>query len=1407
MPIFTAICACVQSWLLPMILIIGMGGHLRAATDITMESVSPAAGTFITGGVLTITVTFDQSMLITVAGNPTLALDSGGVATYLGGTATSNSMDFTYTVAATDTSLALSTVVNPINLNGSTIVESAHPATSADLTLAKTTLPSGGGAPYIINPPAVISTIQVSDAGANYTTGQAVLLAVTFNQSVDVTGQPTMALNSGGTASYLSGSGTAVLTFLNIVSSTDASAGLQCANSPNPIALSGGTVVNTNDSSIAANLTFITAGNLLSSVNGQPATINYTQPATITAISGVQPGGAYVPGNAIDLTVTFSTPVVVSSGTPPSIALNSQGSGSMGSDEAIYASGSGSNILTFHYAIASGNATAMLGYAANPVSLNTSTITNLNDSAVTAVVNLAAGSVVSAANGQHYSISSPAPVTVTGMAVSQANGNYVSGQSLTITVSMSGAVDVAGTPTISLNSGSVASYVSGTGTSALVFSYVIGASDLSALLDVTTATPFALPGGATITNIGTPVTANLTCSTPGAVGSISHGQSISINEATFGITGIIVGVAGGNYQTGSVLPIQVTFSGPVLVSGPTQTIALNSLGTAYYASGSATNTLTFNYTVLAGDYATTLNLTSNSPIALNSGQILDDAPGNAAANLAFTLGTALRDGSSNTFSINGPPIAYLAGGTTMNVVGLTFSPTAPPYEVLLAPSAAVGPTPAAGVLVQNLTITLVDHPDGTAESIGIKTGQDLTAPPFPVVTIGSFDNLTGTIVISSGTASTPHPSPALDGADYATILQSIVYRNANPLVATPGPRTIQFVLTDQNGHPSAVSTATITVSANRPQVFLTGNIASPDNTFSYSQASGGPQLICPAASINNPTPIWIYTFDGTEYNPFWLYEMTGTSNLILDSAPSVLDTLSIVMTNPDGTGIFTDGSESITFTLPTNYAYGAGVPGMFLAFTEDYIDPYPMYSIEPTGPIFSGATSLSISMAGGQNTNGQAVQRIWKNTGITQRFPIPTSVMQTILQSIQYTNSSSNPTQFGTHRQISFIVSNTSTSSPAVTSVAATCTITISPSNVAPVISSTGSYSILEGASNVHLGNQSISDADGNGHNETLTLSVSNGTLHLSGSTTGLTVTGNSSSSIVIVGPLNAGTGLLANAMGNISYTPNPLSNGLDHYVISLNDNGNSSPNGNDPANALTDTVSIPINVTPTNQPPQIIVPVTQHASENASFNFTQSIVVSDPDLNSSGILQVMVTSQHGSLSLFSTTGLSFTWATPDAFGTPQGSVTAGQFYPSMIFRGAISDINNALAQIAYIGGQNFYGDDTISVVVNDLGQSGQWDATPQNLPPQAPPWLAHGPTTVMPFAQSWTVTQPFTVSVAFVNQIPQIVANNPLLVPAGSQLALTGGAYTAPTVYPQLGMPLAAIPVRLQPTWERHGA
>ncbi|MBX9625950.1 MAG: PKD domain-containing protein [Gemmataceae bacterium] len=179
--------------------------------------------------------------------------------------------------------------------------------------------------------------------------------------------------------------------------------------------------------------------------------------------------------------------------------------------------------------------------------------------------------------------------------------------------------------------------------------------------------------------------------TPDAVG--LYGVRVDVADGdgghatASGVVAVLTGVAAapavagvtspspnGTYGAGAVIPVAVTFTQPVTVTGMPK-LALNSGGTAVYASGSGTDTLTFSYTVGAGDAAADLDAASATALTLNGGSIT--GPG-AAADLTLPApGAAGSLAANKNLVIEASALAVVefrvvyGTGRTFNVLGST----------------------------------------------------------------------------------------------------------------------------------------------------------------------------------------------------------------------------------------------------------------------------------------------------------------------------------------------------------------------------------------------------------------------------------------------------------------------------------------------------------------------------------------------------------------------------------------------------------------------------------------------------------------------------------------------------------------------------------------------------------------
>jgi hypothetical protein len=557
----------------------------------TITSVTgPAAGTYIVGQHLDFTVVFSEAVVVT--GTPRLVLTIGSTtrfATYVSGSG-SASLLFRYTVQSGDLDSDGIAVASPIDLNGGTIKD--VPGNDAGLSF---TAPDTSG--VLVDGVAPTITSVSGPAAGTYIVGQHLDFTVVFSEAVAVTGTPRLVLTIGSTtryATYLSGSGSNMLTFRYTVQVGDLDTdGIAVAS---PIDLNGGTIKDTNGND--AVLTF-------TAPNTSGVLVDGVAP-TITSVSGPT-AGTYIVGQHLDFTVVFSEAVAVT-GTPRlQLTIGST------TQYATYQSGTGTSTLVFRYTVQAGDLDSDGIAVASPIDLNGGTIKDVpgNDAVLTFTPPNTSGVLVDSV--------APTTTSVTGPAA----GTYIVGQNLDFTVVFSEVVAVTGTPRLQLTIGSTtryATYLSGTGTSTLVFSYTVQAGDLDSD-GVAVASPIDLNGGTIKDTNGN--NAVLSFTPPDTSGVLVDGVAPTITSVS--------GPSAGTYIVGQNLDFTVVFSEAVVVTGtPRLQLTIGSTTRyATYVSGSGSVSLLFRYTVHAGDYAAT-GIRLHGPVLVGDGTRIADSSGNMA---------------------------------------------------------------------------------------------------------------------------------------------------------------------------------------------------------------------------------------------------------------------------------------------------------------------------------------------------------------------------------------------------------------------------------------------------------------------------------------------------------------------------------------------------------------------------------------------------------------------------------------------------------------------------------------------------------------------------------------------------------------------------------------------------------
>jgi hypothetical protein len=512
-----------------------------------------------------------------------------------------------------------------------------------------------------------VSSIAIATANGDYTTGASIDFTITFNEVVTVNtggGTPRLQLETGTTdrfANYIGGTGTTALTFRYIVVAGDSNADLDYL-ATNSLSVNGGTIRDA--STIDADVTLPAVGTLAAA---EAVRIDTAAP-TVSSVAFTTANGNYATGNTVDLTVTFNENIIVNTGGGTPRWLLETGA----TDRyATYLSGTGTTTLTFRYTVVASDTSSDLDYNSTAgLSANGGTLQDAAGN--TATLTLPAVGTLAAAHAILIDTGAPA---VSSVAFSSANGGYNNPDTIDLTVTFNENVTVntgGGTPRWLLETGTTdryATYISGTGTTTLTFRYTVQVGDSSADLDYNTTAGLEANGG-TIRD----ATSNDATLTLPAIGTLAAAHAVVVDAIVPTVSSVAITTANGSYNVPDVIDLTVTFSENVTVAtgGGTPRWLLETGATdryATYTSGSGTTTLTFQYTVQAGDTSADLDYNSTTGLEANGGT-LQDAVGNSATLTLPAVGT-LAAAEAVIIDTTAPTVSSVAFSTGNGTYGVS----------------------------------------------------------------------------------------------------------------------------------------------------------------------------------------------------------------------------------------------------------------------------------------------------------------------------------------------------------------------------------------------------------------------------------------------------------------------------------------------------------------------------------------------------------------------------------------------------------------------------------------------------------------------------------------------------------------------------------------------------------------
>jgi hypothetical protein len=619
--------------------------------------------------------------------------------------------------------------------------------------------------------------------------------------------------------------------------------------------------------------------------------------------------------------------------------------------------------------------------------------------------------------------------------------------------------------------------------------------------------------------------------------------------------------------------------------------------------------------------------------------------------------TGITGTASATITIVGFAVNAPASASTTQNTAVTFS-SANGNQITVT-DAFSNPSDGVSVTVSNGTVTL-----GSTTGLTFTSGANGTAS-FSVS--GTLGNLNAAL-----NGLTYQPNANYTGSDsMLVILGDFTYSiNTGSTVAL----TVNAV-----GAPSIAAPSTATVSENASLVFSSGN----GNAVTVSDNAAGTNADSMTLSVANGT-LMLGSTNGLIFtsgsNGSATFTVKGTvSNL--NNALSGLtytptanyagsDSLAIQVSDP---GDGKSGSTSVAITVsplaptissPTTAAVNQNGSLVFSSGNGDAI------TVTDAGP---GGDSLALSVSHGTLT-------LATTTGLTFTTGSNGTASFTVTGTVANLNAALNgltyrPTAAYTGPDtLAVSLTDTGDSLSASKNVAISVNALAAPSITAPASASViqnGSLVFSSGNGNTI----SVSDAAAGSNSDSLTLSVTHGTLTLS-TTAGLTFTTgtNGTASFTVTGTVAS----LNAALSGLTYAPTAGYTGSDSLAISIIDPGDSQ--------SASKNVALTVNAF---SPPTISAPSAATVPMNGSIAFSagnsDAITVADSGPGSDSLT---LSVSHGTLTLSTVSGLTFT---AGSNGSASFSVT-----------GSIASLNAALSGLIYAPTAGYTGSDTLSAAIHD---------------------------------------------------------------------------------------------------------
>ncbi len=634
-------------------------------------------------------------------------------------------------------------------------------------------------------------------------------------------------------------------------------------------------------------------------------------------------------------------------------------------------------------------------------------------------------------------------------------------------------------------------------------------------------------------------------------------------------------------------------------------------------------------------------------------------------------------GNGNTGGATYPPALDLDGDNSSGASGADYQTTfvqGDPFQLIADSDATLYD----GSL-EKITVTLTNRPDGNANESLLVDGT------LPTNLTSSYNASNGELTI------TPTAGNTVPVADFLTALKQVGYNNTS--VSNTADRTIEVVANDGEND-SNLGTTTVTVKATN---------ADPVVTVPGSQ------------TINEDNPL---TFDASK--PIEVTDTDGddqTVNIVVSNGTLTLSGSPNITAGSNGSGaitftgtlsainaalkdaIFTPDAEfSGTASVQVTTNDGSVTDTETVSITVNAVNDPPVVSVpdavanpqgtdENTDLTFSSANGnpLTITDAEGDDqtvtvtiTDGTFSIPAGKLAALTTLSGNGTGIV-TFSGSLADVNAALEDATFSPNPNFEGTASIKINSNDGNGSHEETLPVTVNAVNDAPVVSvpdavanpqSTDEDTPLTFATANLIG---ISDVDDD--NQTVSITVTNGTFKLSGDS-GLTgLTGDGTATISFAGsPAD-----ISNALANATFTPDAEFSGAASVEVTTNDG------------TAADTETINITVNPVNDAPVNALPTAQSVDEEATLTLSGANAISVSDDAGTDPVKVTLSVTNGTINVPTD---------PDNIVTDNGTALVE-------LTGTIAQINAALDGLEYTGDLNYNGTEKLTITTNDQGNTG----------------------------------------------------------------------------------------------------